>query len=160
MTATTRFAHTLYRHPHRRTLWRTLDVRHRVGEALAGGPELLPSYENLAKGQLLPSYAHFLSVTFTVLPQTAKHTIFSLECCACRRQPSACCLLDLSHHPSCAPLIAHVQPCAAPELCRYHRDFKPLMAHTLSRELRNEAPIGGQSLRHRLDKVRQLHCPP
>ncbi|KOO53756.1 hypothetical protein Ctob_016212 [Chrysochromulina tobinii] len=27
------------------------------------------------------------------------------------------------------------------------------MAHTLSRELRNEAPIGGQSLRHRLDKV-------
>jgi hypothetical protein len=58
---------------------------HRVGVAFPGGPELLPSYENLAKGQLLPSYAHFLSVTFTVLPR--KHTIFSLVCCACRRQP-------------------------------------------------------------------------
>ena len=47
---------------------------HRVGVAFPGGPELLPSYENLAKGQLLPSYAHFLSVTFTVLPQT--HNFF------------------------------------------------------------------------------------
>ena len=48
--------------------------RHRVGVAFPEGLELLPFYENLAKGQLLPFYAHFLSVTFTVLPQT--HTFF------------------------------------------------------------------------------------
>jgi len=34
----------------------------------------------------------------------------------------------------------------------YHRDFKPLMAHTLSRALRNEAPIGGQTHSTRSDK--------
>ena len=47
----------------------------------------------------------------------------------------------------------------SPELCRYHRDFKPLMAHTLSRALRNEAPIGGQTHSTRSDKVRQLLVP-
>ena len=43
---------------------------HRVGVAFPEGLELLPFYENLAERQLLPFYAHFLSVTFTVLPQT------------------------------------------------------------------------------------------
>ena len=41
-----------------------------MGVAFPEGLELLPFYENLAEGQLLPFYAHFLSVTFTVLPQT------------------------------------------------------------------------------------------
>jgi hypothetical protein len=45
-------------------------VVHRVGVAFSEGPKLLPFYENLAKWQLLPLYAHILSVTFTVLPQT------------------------------------------------------------------------------------------
>jgi len=44
--------------------------RHRVGVAFSEGPKLLPFYENLVKWQLLPLYAHILSVTFTVLPQT------------------------------------------------------------------------------------------
>ena len=43
---------------------------HRVGVAFSEGPKLLPFYENLVKWQLLPLYAHILSVTFTVLPQT------------------------------------------------------------------------------------------
>ena len=47
---------------------------HRVGVAFPEGLELLPFYENLAEGQLLPFYAHFLSVTFTVLPQTMPQT--------------------------------------------------------------------------------------
>ena len=42
----------------------------------------------------VPFYAHFLPVTFTVLPQTLdrKHTIFpsATACCACRRQPHLC----------------------------------------------------------------------
>ncbi len=42
---------------------------HRVGVA-SEGPKLLPFYETLVKWQLLPLYAHILSVTFTVLPQT------------------------------------------------------------------------------------------
>ena len=41
-----------------------------MGVAFSEGPKLLPFYENLAKWQLLPLYAHILSVTFTVLPQT------------------------------------------------------------------------------------------
>jgi hypothetical protein len=41
-----------------------------VGVAFSEGPKLLPFYENLAKWQLLPLYAHILSVTFTVLPLT------------------------------------------------------------------------------------------
>ena len=45
-------------------------VKHRVGVAFSEGPKLLPFYENLVKWQLLPLYAHILSVTFTVLPQT------------------------------------------------------------------------------------------
>ena len=39
---------------------------HRVGVAFPEGLKLLPFYENLAKRQLLPFYAHSLSVTFTV----------------------------------------------------------------------------------------------
>ena len=42
----------------------------RVGVAFSEGPKHLPFYENLVKWQLLPLYAHILSVTFTVLPQT------------------------------------------------------------------------------------------
>ena len=49
--------------------------RHRVGVAFSEGPKLLPFYENLAKWQLLPLYAHILSVTFTVLPQTHNFVI-------------------------------------------------------------------------------------
>ena len=41
-----------------------------MGVAFSEGPKLLPFYENLVKWQLLPVYAHILSVTFTVLPQT------------------------------------------------------------------------------------------
>jgi hypothetical protein len=48
---------------------------HRVGVAFSEGPKLLPFYENLAKWQLLPLYAHILSVTFTVLPQTHNFVI-------------------------------------------------------------------------------------
>ncbi len=53
-------------------------TEHRVGVAISEGPKLLPFYENLVKWQLLPLYAHILSVTFTVLP---KHTIgqFTIE---------------------------------------------------------------------------------
>ena len=47
-----------------------LAIYHRVEVAFSEGPKLLPFYENLAKWQLLPLYAHILSVTFTVLPQT------------------------------------------------------------------------------------------
>jgi hypothetical protein len=46
-----------------------------VGVAFSEGPKLLPFYENLAKWQLLPLYAHILSVTFTVLPQTHNFVI-------------------------------------------------------------------------------------
>jgi hypothetical protein len=49
--------------------WRTANViefalrtrvAHRVGVAFSEGPKLLPFYENLAKWQLLPLYAHIL----------------------------------------------------------------------------------------------------
>ncbi len=53
-----------------RTLVRSESRDHRVGVAFSEGPKLLPFYENLVKWQLLPLYAHILSVTFTVLPQT------------------------------------------------------------------------------------------
>jgi hypothetical protein len=45
-----------------------------VGVAFPEGPELLPFDENLAKGQLLPFNAHFLSVRFYCFTQT--HTFF------------------------------------------------------------------------------------
>ena len=60
------------------TWWSTLLLirrGHRVGVAFSEGPKLLPFYENLAKWQLLPLYAHILSVTFTVLPQTHNFVI-------------------------------------------------------------------------------------
>ena len=73
------------------------------GGSFSGGPELLPSYENLAKGQLLPSYAHFLSVTFTVLPQTHNFFIGVL-----RVPPPATCmsLCDLGPGHGPGPLTA------------------------------------------------------
>jgi hypothetical protein len=60
-----------------------------VGVAFPEGLELLPFYENLAEGQLLPFYADFLSITFTVLPQTMPqtetHKFFIGVLRACRR---------------------------------------------------------------------------
>ena len=44
-----------------------------MGVAFSEGPKHLPFYENLVKWQLLPLYAHILSVTFTVIYR--KHTI-------------------------------------------------------------------------------------
>ena len=111
---------------------------------------------------------------FCTTPSAASHAPYPRSPVATRRprcklfpewpQWSACCLLDLSHScPVSTPHAHHSSPTCNRVLTRtvhrYHRDFKPLMAHTLSRALRNEAPIGGQTHSTRSDKVRQLLVP-
>ena len=65
---------------------------HRVGVAFPEGLKLLPFYENLAKRQLLPFYAHSLLPPFTLLRpfghfyRLTQHTNFSSACCACERK--------------------------------------------------------------------------
>jgi len=54
---------------------------------------------------------------------------------------------------SCGNTAASLSTLSGVAAVEYHRDFKPLMAHTLSRALRNEAPIGGQTHSTRSDKV-------
>ena len=66
-------------------------LHHRVGVAFPEGLKLLPFYENLAKRQLLPFYAHSLLPPFTLLRpfghfyRLTQHTNFSSACCACEK---------------------------------------------------------------------------
>ena len=85
MTATTRFAHTLYRHPHRRTLWRTRLRDRERSDLLSSRPNTAASLSTLSG-------------------------VAAVECLL----PSRSLTLLPCEHPSCAPLIAHVQPCAHP----------------------------------------------